>query len=79
MVFVPCNFPGGKGFVKEELLVEPVGAAKRALETLEPAVRSTDDPDEFPPNLYKVMVAEGLKYQCVIPLVSARNWPIRSQ
>ena len=68
--FHAVDFPGGKGFVKEELLVEPVGAARRALETLEPAVRSTDDPEEFPPNLYKVMVAEGLKYQCLIPLVS---------
>jgi formate hydrogenlyase transcriptional activator len=68
--FHAVDFPEGKGFVKEELVVEPAGAAKRALETLQPAVRSTDNPDEFPPNLYKVMVAEGLKYQCVIPLVS---------
>ncbi len=55
--FHAVDFPEGKGFVKEELLVEPVGAAKRALETLEPAVRSTDDPEEFPPNIYKLMVA----------------------
>jgi formate hydrogenlyase transcriptional activator len=68
--FHAVDFPGGKGFVKEGLLVEPVGAAKRALQTLEPSVRTTDDPEEFPPNLYKVMVAEGLRYQCVIPLVS---------
>jgi formate hydrogenlyase transcriptional activator len=68
--FHAVDFPAGKGFVKEELVVEPVGAAKRALETLEPAVRSTDHPEEFPPNLYKLMVAEGLKYQCVIPLAS---------
>src|SRR4029077_10182350 len=27
-------------------------------------------PQEFPPDLYKLMVAEGLKSQCVIPLVS---------
>jgi len=68
--FHAVDFPEGRGFVKEELLVEPVGAARRALETLEPAVRCTDDPEEFPPNLYKLMVAEGLKYQCLIPLVS---------
>jgi formate hydrogenlyase transcriptional activator len=68
--FHAVDFPEGKGFVREELIVEPVGAARKALKTLEPAVRSTDNPEEFPPNLYKAMVAEGLKYQCVIPLLS---------
>jgi len=64
------DFPEGKGFFKEELIIEPAGAAKRALETLQPAVRNTANPQEFPPDLYKLMVAEGLKTQCVIPLVS---------
>jgi formate hydrogenlyase transcriptional activator len=68
--FYAVDFPEGKGFVREEFVVEPVGAGRRALNTLEPAVRSTDNPEEFPSNLYKAMVAEGLKYQCVIPLVS---------
>ena len=65
------DFPGGKGFVKDELVITPVGAAKRALETLKPAVRTTADPDEFPPDLYELMVAEGLRCQCLIPLVNA--------
>jgi GAF domain-containing protein len=43
---------------------------KGALETLQPAVRNTANPEEFPPDLYELMVAEGLKTQCVIPLVS---------
>jgi formate hydrogenlyase transcriptional activator len=64
------DFPEGKGFVKEEMLIESVGACKRALETLQPTTRNTADPKEFPPDLYKLMVAEGLKTQCVIPLVS---------
>jgi formate hydrogenlyase transcriptional activator len=64
------DFPEGKGFVKEEMLIESVGACKRALETLQPAIRNTANPQEFPPDLYKLMVAEGLKTQCVIPLVS---------
>ncbi|HEV2729144.1 MAG TPA: GAF domain-containing protein, partial [Terriglobales bacterium] len=63
------DFPEGKGFVKEELIIEPVGAAKRALETLEPAVRSTANRNEFPPELYELLTAEGVKTQCVIPLV----------
>jgi PAS domain S-box-containing protein len=64
------DFPEGKGFVKEELLITPVGVAKRALEKLEPAVRSTTDRDEFPPDYYELLVAEGMKSQCVIPLVT---------
>ncbi len=64
------DFPEGKGFVKEEMLITPVGAVKRALEKLEPAVRSTTDRDEFPPDYYELLVAEGVKRQCVIPLVN---------
>ena len=64
------DFPEGKGFFKEEMLIESVGACKRALETLQPTTRNTANPQEFPPDLYKLMVAEGLKAQCVIPLVS---------
>jgi formate hydrogenlyase transcriptional activator len=64
------DFPEGKGFVKEEMLITPVGGVKRALEKLAPAVRSTDDRDEFPPDYYELLVAEGVKRQCVIPLVS---------
>ena len=52
------------------MLIEAAGTGKRALETLQPAVRNTANPKEFPPDLYKLMVAEGLKTQCVIPLVS---------
>jgi formate hydrogenlyase transcriptional activator len=64
------DFPEGKGYFKEELIIDPAGAGKRALDTLLPAVRTTANPQEFPPDLYKLMVAEGLKIQCVIPLVS---------
>jgi formate hydrogenlyase transcriptional activator len=64
------DFPEGKGFVKEEMLITAVGAVRRALERLEPAIRSTADKDEFPPDYYELLVAEGLKRQCVIPLVN---------
>ena len=64
------DFPEGKGFVKEGILIESVGACKRALETLQPTIRNIANPEEFPPDLYKLMLAEGLKTQCVIPLVS---------
>jgi formate hydrogenlyase transcriptional activator len=64
------DFPEGKGFVKEEMLITPVGGVKRALEELAPAIRSTDDRGEFPPDYYELLVAEGVKRQCVIPLVN---------
>jgi formate hydrogenlyase transcriptional activator len=64
------DFPGGRGFVKEELVITPVGVAKRALETLQPAVRSTANPEDFPPDYYELLIAEGVKSQCVIPLVN---------
>ncbi|HEX4748209.1 MAG TPA: sigma 54-interacting transcriptional regulator, partial [Bryobacteraceae bacterium] len=64
------DFPEGKGFVKEEMLITPVGVVKRALEQLEPAIRSTTDRDEFPSDYYELLVAEGVKRQCVIPLVN---------
>lgn len=64
------DFPEGKGFVKEGILIESVGACKRALETLQPTIRNIANPQEFPPDLYQLMLAEGLKTQCVIPLVS---------
>lgn len=64
------DFPGSRGFVKEELLITPVGVAKRALETLQPAVRSMANPEEFPADYYALLAAEGVKSQCVIPLVN---------
>ena len=67
------DFPESRGFVKEELLITPVGIAKRSLETLQPAVRSTVNPEDFPPDYYELLIAEGVKSQCVIPLVNQRR------
>ncbi|MGC2505006.1 MAG: sigma 54-interacting transcriptional regulator, partial [Silvibacterium sp.] len=64
------DFPESRGFVKEELLITPVGVAKRALESLEPVVRSTANREDFPPDYYELLLAEGVKSQCVIPLVN---------
>jgi formate hydrogenlyase transcriptional activator len=64
------DFPNGKGYVQEEMLITPVGIAQKALETLEPMVRTISNAAEFPPDYYKLLVAEGVKSQCVIPLVN---------
>ena len=41
------DFPHGKGVFKEELLVTPSAAAKRAMDTLKPIVLDTREPDNF--------------------------------
>src|SRR5580658_4464057 len=64
------DFPEGKGLIKEEMLIEPVGIARKALEKLKPFVRTITHADEFPPDYYELLVAEGVKSQCVIPLVN---------
>ncbi|HXP42187.1 MAG TPA: sigma 54-interacting transcriptional regulator [Candidatus Acidoferrales bacterium] len=64
------DFPEGKGLIKEGMLIEPVGIARKALEELKPAVRTITHPEEFPSDYYKLLVAEGVKSQCVIPLVN---------
>src|SRR5258706_12181119 len=58
------DFPHGKGVLKEELLVRPSTAVKKALETLTPVVSHTCDGHE------DIVVAEGLRAYCAIPLVN---------
>ena len=58
------DFPDGKGVLKEELLVRPSTAVKKALETLRPVVSDTCD------EASDIVVAEGLKAYCSIPLVN---------
>jgi formate hydrogenlyase transcriptional activator len=69
------DFPESRGFVKEELLIAPAGIAKRVLEKLEPAVRSIANREDFPSDYYELLLAEGVKSQCVIPLVN-RGRPV---
>jgi formate hydrogenlyase transcriptional activator len=66
------DFPRGKGtgILQEETLVTPAAAAKRALENLTPVITSTEDRDDFPPEVYDLLVAEGLRNHCILPLVS---------
>ncbi len=65
------DFPGGKGFVKEELIISPDADAPgtRAFETLKPVIATVADPHGFG-KAYEIAVAEGIKSACFIPLVS---------
>src|SRR5690349_23846256 len=64
------DFPHGKGVIKEELLVTPSAAVKKAIESLKPVLFDTRDPDELEPDPYGLAAAEGLKAACNIPLVN---------
>jgi formate hydrogenlyase transcriptional activator len=64
------DFPQGKGLIKEERVLTIAGAAKRALETLKPAVVNKADRSELPVEVYDELVAEGLKSSCLFPLIN---------
>jgi formate hydrogenlyase transcriptional activator len=64
------DFPHGKGGVKEELLVTPGAAYKKAMDSLKPVVIDRWEPDELGPEIYDIAAAEGVKAACVIPLVN---------
>jgi formate hydrogenlyase transcriptional activator len=64
------DFPHGKGVVKEELLVTPSAAVKKALDTLKPAIINTWEPNELTSEVSDMVAAEGIKAFCNIPLVN---------
>src|SRR5580693_3020828 len=64
------DFPHGKGVIKEELLVTPSAAVKKAIDTLKPVVFDARERNELAPEPYDVAAAEGLKAVCNIPLVN---------
>jgi len=64
------DFPHGKGVVKEELLVRPSAAVKKALETLKPVVVDMLERNELTSEASAIVAAEGIKALCNIPLVN---------
>jgi formate hydrogenlyase transcriptional activator len=64
------DFPHGKGVVKEELLVTPSAAVKKAIDSLKPVVFDTREREKLAPETYDVAAAEGLRAACNIPLVN---------
>jgi formate hydrogenlyase transcriptional activator len=64
------DFPLGKGVLKEELLLTPSAAAKKAMRTLKPVVIDTREPDDIAPEAYDILAAEGIKAACIFPLVN---------
>jgi formate hydrogenlyase transcriptional activator len=69
------DFPTAKGFVREELVVTPGLAFKRAWESSKPITLAANDRKELGSEIYELVVAEGLNAHCLIPLVS-RDRPV---
>src|SRR5882672_616846 len=64
------DFPHGKGVIKEELLVTPSAAVKKAMDTLKPVVLDMREREELAPETNDVVAAEGIKAFCNIPLAN---------
>src|SRR5580700_4517129 len=64
------DFPHGKGVVKEELLVTPSAAVKKALDTLKPVVVDMREPNELTSEASDILAAEGIRTFCNIPLAN---------
>jgi formate hydrogenlyase transcriptional activator len=64
------DFPNGKGFVHEELVTSHDGFSRRAFETLKPVIVNQFDPAEFGPEASQIVLGEGLKTLCIVPLVN---------
>jgi formate hydrogenlyase transcriptional activator len=64
------DFPHGKGVAKEELLVTPSAAAKKALDTLKPVVVDMRERSELTSEASDIVAAEGIKAHCSIPLAN---------
>jgi formate hydrogenlyase transcriptional activator len=64
------DFPNARGFVKEEILVTPGDAFMRAWESCKPVTLTVNDRKELGTEIHELVVAEGLKAHCLIPLVS---------
>jgi formate hydrogenlyase transcriptional activator len=69
------DFPDAKGFVTEELVVTPGQALKRAWGSSKAVIVNTNDREELGPEVYDLVIAEGLQTHCLIPLVS-HNRPV---
>ena len=65
------DFPGSKGLLHEELLISSgEGTPAMALETLKPVIQNRLDPAAYSFEAYKKVVGEGIKSNCLVPLVS---------
>ena len=66
------DFPDSKGFLKEDMLQSPIkgGPPRQALDTLKPVIVSAVSERDIGREGYEILVGEGFKSHCFIPLVN---------
>jgi formate hydrogenlyase transcriptional activator len=64
------DFPEGKGFLKEDLLITPTETIQRMIGTLKPVVVSTTSRQAFPPEVRGELELVNAKSICYLPLVN---------
>jgi formate hydrogenlyase transcriptional activator len=65
------DFPGSKGLLHEQLVIPSgEGLPAVALQTLKPVIQNRLDPAAYSSEAYKKVVGEGIKSNCLVPLVS---------
>jgi formate hydrogenlyase transcriptional activator len=64
------DFPGGKGFLHEDLVTPKFGPGKQVLETLKPVIVNHFSSEHAPHEVWDRAIAEGLKSHCLIPIVN---------
>ena len=70
------DYPQGKGFARENLLLTQSPAGRRAFDTLKPVIANLDDMDHISPEVHEELAfVEGAKSICLVPLVN-RGRPI---
>src|ERR1700756_6007975 len=55
------DFPHSKGVIKEELLVTPSAAVKKAMDTLKPVLFDTRERNELASEASDIVAADGMK------------------
>ena len=66
------DFPDGKGFLKEDMLQSPIESSplRRAVDTLKPVIVNAVSEGDIGREAYEILVGEGFKSHCFIPLVN---------
>jgi formate hydrogenlyase transcriptional activator len=67
------DFPDSKGFFREEQLTSHDGLTKKAFETLKPVTVDAINLEEFGPEASEILIGEGLKTACIVPLVNRQR------
>ena len=67
------DFPRSKGLIQQERLFSLSKLDARATETLKPVIVNQFNPADFDPDISEIVIGEGLKTLCIVPLVNRQR------